>query len=158
MANMTRVKISKGFTLVEMMVVIAILGILLAVVIPSFKSILHNQRVKSASFELFTSLTLARSEAIKRNTDVTITPTTTSHWESGWSIAEGSTTLKNQAAISGVAVSGAPASVTYKRTGRISNTTSPAFQVDVSPADSAQIRCVKIELSGLPRISKGACS
>jgi type IV fimbrial biogenesis protein FimT len=155
---MTRVKISKGFTLVEMMVVITIVGILLAVVIPGFKSILNNQRVKSASFELFTSLTLARSEAIKRNTDVTITPTTTSDWESGWSIAAGSTTLKNQAAISGVVVSGAPASVTYKRTGRISNTTSPAFQVDVSPADSTQIRCIKIELSGLPRISKGACS
>lgn len=155
---MTHVKITKGFTLVEMMVVIAILGILLTVVIPSFKSTLHNQRVKSASFELFTSLTLARSEAIKRNTDVTITPTTTGHWENGWSIAAGSTTVKNQAAISGVAVSGAPASVIYKRTGRISNTTSPAFQVDVSPADSTQIRCVKIELSGLPRISKGACS
>lgn len=158
MANMTHVKISKGFTLVEMMVVIAILGILLTVVIPSFKSMIHNQRVKSASFELFTSLTLARSEAIKRNRDVTITPTTTGSWESGWSIAEGSTILRNQAAISGVAVSGAPASVTYKRTGRISNTTSPAFQLDVSPADSTQIRCVKIELSGLPRISKGACS
>lgn len=155
---MKQVKISMGFTLVEMMIVILIVGILLSIVIPSFQSILHSQRVKSASFDLFSSLTVARSEAIKRNTDVTITPTISGQWEGGWSIAVGSTVIKNQSAVSGVTVSGAPATLTYKRTGRIADTVSPAFQVNVDPADSAQIRCVKIELSGLPRTSRGACS
>lgn len=155
---MKQVKLSSGFTLIEMMVVLCIITILAGVVIPSFQSMLRNQRVKSASFELFSSLVVARSEAIKRNTDVTITPATSGHWEGGWSIAAGSTVLKTQSALAGVAISGAPATLTYKRTGRITDTTSPAFQVNVDPADSTQIRCINIELSGLPRTSKGACS
>ena len=156
--HMKQLKLSMGFTLVEMMVVISIVAILAAIAIPSFQSIIRNQRIKNSSYEMFTSLMVARSEAIKRNTDITVAPVTAGSWKDGWTISAGSTVLKNQEALKGIAVSGAPASLTYKRTGRLSAAATPSFQFDINPADSNFIRCITIELSGLPRTKKGACS
>jgi len=65
---------SRGFTLTELMVKVTIAAILLAIGIPSFRSFILGQRVKTASFDTVYTLTLARSEAIKRNSDVVITP------------------------------------------------------------------------------------
>jgi type IV fimbrial biogenesis protein FimT len=64
----------RGFTLIELMVAIAILAILLGVGIPSFANIIIATRVKNAGIDLHTSLMAARSAAITRNTTVTITP------------------------------------------------------------------------------------
>ena len=148
-----------GFTLVEMMVTVSIIAILASIAIPSFQSLIRNERVKSASYNLFASLMVARSEAIKRNEDVAITPVTAGSWQDGWQVsAADGTDIKNQGALAGIAVSGAPASITYKRTGRLSAAVVPSFQFDIDPADSDFIRCITIELSGLPRTKKGACS
>ena len=157
LVHMKQLKLSMGFSLIEMMVVISIVAILAAIAIPSFQSIIRNQRIKNSSYEMFTSLMVARSEAIKRNTDITVAPVTAGSWKDGWTISAGGTVLKNQEALKGIAVSGAPASLTYKRTGRLSAAATP-FQFDINPADSNFIRCITIELSGLPRTKKGACS
>jgi type IV fimbrial biogenesis protein FimT len=155
---MKQLKLSVGFTLVELIVVIAILAILAGIVMPSFQNTIRNQRVKNASFELFASLILARSEAIKRNGDVTITPVSGS-WESGWQITSSDgTVLKNHSALASVVFSGAPSTLTYKRTGRLSAATSPAIQLDADQADSEYARCIVIDLSGLPRTIRGACT
>lgn len=158
MIPMKQLKLSIGFSLIEVMVVISIVAILAAVALPSFQSMIRSQRVKSASYNLFASLTVARSEAIKRNEDVTVAAVTAGSWQDGWQVSVGGNVIQNQGALAGVAVSVAPNSLTYKRTGRLSNTSSPSFQFDTNPVDSAFIRCLTIELSGLPRTKKGACS
>src|SRR5215210_4587284 len=79
-------RVNRGFTLPELLIVVTVMGVLLAAGVPSFVEFIKNQRVKTASFDVFSSLVVARSEAITRNTSVTITPTTTANWANGWTI------------------------------------------------------------------------
>ncbi len=78
----------KGFTLLELMVTVAIAGILVGVAIPSFTSIIASTRLTTAANELVTALNLARSEAVKRGIQVTVTRkgSTLYLWESGWDV------------------------------------------------------------------------
>lgn len=148
-----------GFTLTELMVVVVVLGVLAALATPSFRSLTQSQQVKNASFNLFASLSLARSEAIKRNGNVTLTPADTADWGQGWTITSASgETVRSQEALNGISISasGSPTSVIYTRSGRVVASTS--FEIDVEGATTVNIRCIKIELSGMPRTFKGACT
>jgi len=56
-----------GFTLIELMIVIAVLGVLTAIALPSFQSTLERRRLVGATDILYANLQYARSEAIKQN-------------------------------------------------------------------------------------------
>lgn len=143
-----------GFTLPELLVVVVIAGILATIAVPSFQSITQSQRAKNASFDLYASLSLARSEAIKRNADVTVTPVA-GNWQDGWDIsASGVPGIRTQGAIKGIVITGGPASVVYAKTGRAA---ASSFQIDVSATATSNVRCIKIDLSGMPRSIKGVC-
>ena len=60
-------KRQKGFTLVEVMIVVAIIGILAAIAVPSFLSWLPNMRLKAAARDLYSNMQKAKMEAIKSN-------------------------------------------------------------------------------------------
>ena len=147
---------ARGFTLVEMMVTVGIAVILLGIAAPSFSSYIRNQRVKAAAIDIHMALTLARSEAIKRNNNVTLTPAT-GGWINGWTISATAggttTTIGRQGAYTGLAFSSSATAVTYSADGRITGTAAPSFQV--SSADS--VRCVSVSLSGLPNSKSGSC-
>lgn len=64
---------ARGVTLIELMVVIAILTVLTMVAIPSLSNLLAKKRVEGVLTELTTDLQFARSEAVQRNTSVRVT-------------------------------------------------------------------------------------
>ena len=70
---MTTYQTHSGFTLIEMMVTIAVLGILVTVGIPSFQETIDKRRLAGAAEQLYGDLQYARSEAIKRNANVFVT-------------------------------------------------------------------------------------
>lgn len=79
---------SKGFTLVELMIAIAILGIIASMAMPAMSKFIIQQRVSSQANEMMLSLAFARSEAIKRNASVAVIPTTNAStgWSDGWCV------------------------------------------------------------------------
>ena len=64
--------VASGFTLVELMVTLAVAAILMALAVPSFTSVINGNRLTSTANELVSSLQLARSEALRRNTQVRV--------------------------------------------------------------------------------------
>lgn len=91
-----------GFSLIELMVTIAIVSILLTLGVPSFSAVLRNITLTTQANNFVAAINLARSEAIRRNTAVTLSASasnlTQHHWESGWQIwvdSNGNGTLDN---------------------------------------------------------------
>lgn len=161
----------RGFTIVELMLTILIMAILLAAGIPSFTSMIRTMRIKNASFDVYSSMMAARSEAISRNSTVTITPLSgTTNWAAGWNIvattASGNVTVKSQSALPNITMSG-PATVIYNSSGRLdpaTATTCPAasptsvcVSLSAANATAQDNRCVTLNLSGRPVTTKGNC-
>jgi type IV fimbrial biogenesis protein FimT len=144
---------SRGFTLIEAMVTVAVLVILLMVAAPSFRSFTEGQRIKNTASALASALTYARSEAIARRTDVVVTAVS-SDFAKGWTIeVAGPTVLREQADLGGVAVTATTTSVTYGLDGR----TGAAFTATIqapSGGSSTDKRCLWIDPMGSPRSRK----
>lgn len=142
-----------GFTIAEAMIVVAILAVLAGLAVPSLNQFVLGQRVKNASFDLFSSLVLARSEAITRNAAVTVTPAG-GGWQAGWTVtaADGTVIRRQDDAYSTIAIAG-PANVGYNGTGRLSAAVG-AFSVT---ATGATPRCITIDPSGRPVSKTVAC-
>ncbi|MEJ2427259.1 MAG: GspH/FimT family pseudopilin [Candidatus Thiodiazotropha sp.] len=105
-------KRTKGFTVVELMISLAILGVLVAIVVPGFRDLAERNAVTNASNELLNGLLFARSEAIRTEIDTTFTPLA-----NGWQVTSGVDTIKDQNAThTSITITGNP--VTYNARGR----------------------------------------
>lgn len=95
-ANRYRISTSRGFSLLEIMVTLAVIGVLVAVGAPNLTDFMRNQRLASSMSDLNSDLQLARSDSIRRNARVLVCPrstttsttcattVTTTTWTNGW--------------------------------------------------------------------------
>ena len=91
MASQPRAGSARGFTLVELMVAVLVLAVLVTLAVPSFNNAALSGKLGGFANDLVAGAQLARSEAIKRNVNVTLcasedgeTCGTTAGWEVGW--------------------------------------------------------------------------
>lgn len=92
----------RGLTMIELMITLAILAILTTLAAPSFIQTIASTRLSSATNELLATLTLAKSEAIKRGVRITVCPSTDGatctadiNWANGWIVFNDTTRVTN---------------------------------------------------------------
>lgn len=162
--NLPYLRPQDGFTLVELMITILVAAILATAAFPSFKELITNQRIKSTSFDLMSTLNLARSEAIKRNAQVTIAPAN-NDWTQGWTVSTNvptaGTLILNQSAMTGLSITCTPglacSSITYNGNGRTSGANTQSIQISSNAIATPKLTCISVDLSGLPRSKKASC-
>lgn len=158
-----------GFTLLETIVVIAIMGILMAIGVPGIKTLLNNQKMKSATFDLVTTAMLARSEAIKwggANSASIRIAAPSNNFSKGWcilfsgdvaitcpdmtasptpAVPDGVMQIIKPTAGVGYAFGTAAGAIVFTRTGRLA---APVKLVVTDDDSSANSRCVTFDTNG----------
>lgn len=81
-------KASRAFTLVELIITIAIAAILTAIALPSFREFMVRMTVSANTNELVGALNVARSEAVKRGRPVALIANN-GDWNAGWKVVAG---------------------------------------------------------------------
>lgn len=79
-------KRQSGFSLIELMVTLAIAGVLLAYAIPNLREFYLRQNMDARTNDLLVDLVFARAEAINRGESVTLTANT--NWKDGWAVTD----------------------------------------------------------------------
>jgi type IV fimbrial biogenesis protein FimT len=145
-----------GFTVTELMITVAMAAILATVAVPSFQTLIASQRAKTSSSELFSSLFNARSNAIMRNANVTISQNA-GGWSNGWQTLDANNNvLDNHDAVAGVTIIG-PATVTYSPSGRLpAGNAAPMFVITTHSGGTTVYQCVAIDLGGRPYTQQGS--
>lgn len=159
-------KTDTGFTLVELLVAVAIVGIMLRIAVPSMGSMIASARLSSQTDLMISSIALARSEAVKRRQSATLCtaedPMTASscaavgspteiaaakaYWAKGWMVVVGGSVINRISATSGLQVDTATVPTHVVFSGTIGNASAAStFKFCVKGQAQQQ---VDINLSG----------
>jgi type IV fimbrial biogenesis protein FimT len=168
---------SKGFTLVELMVALVVALVFLSLAIPSMGWFVNNNRVAGLANDFTKSVTVARSESLKRGVPVSICSSTdqatcagSTDWSTGWIVFTDNSgtagTLDDtdaliyiQDALRGsVSFSTTVNSVQYNATGSLATASNITFSLTPQNCNSDQRRDITIRPQGYSTVAKASCS
>ncbi|MFZ5757689.1 MAG: GspH/FimT family pseudopilin [Pseudomonadota bacterium] len=147
---------SQGFTLVELMVTVAVLTILISVGVPMYGQFTQGSAISSATSELVTSLNVARSEAVTRRESVRM-ERIDDNWTNGWQLlldADDTLIREVRGVDKGKAAIGEASdldSLVFDGQGRVSS--NAEFTVGLKGADTANGRVLTLSRFGRTELS-----
>jgi type IV fimbrial biogenesis protein FimT len=159
-----------GFSLIELMVTIAVAAVLLAIGLPSFQSSLRSNRTATATNELLSSLALARSEGIRSTHSGGVCPSSDGNtcgtdWAKGWlvfadqnsngALDAGETVLRYSRMNAKMTMAG-QGNVRFDARGRLAGGGDLVLRPDECGGQPLQ-RTLEINGSGQVKVQKGAC-
>jgi type IV fimbrial biogenesis protein FimT len=154
-------KHSRGFTLIELMAAILVLGILLGFAIPNFREMTRNNRIAASQNELLTALALARNEALHQSHTITVCASAdgascsaATDWKTGWFVftdegtagkVDGTDTILQQwGGLDGETQLTGPLFLSYSATGMQTPIGTKTFTVYYTNCSGAKARLVSI--------------
>lgn len=170
-----------GFSIIELMITIAIVAILVALAFPSFEGSLRSNRVASTTNEMLASLSLARMEALRSPTGAEVCSSSDGtscggSWSDGWivwvddgdGIPAGANDRvlrhvqgKARLLVSATSPGGAAfaSRIRFDNRGRAdAHTRTIAIQPDTCPSGQELVREIEVSLTGQARTSKETCA
>ncbi|MGH1373241.1 MAG: GspH/FimT family pseudopilin [Cellvibrionaceae bacterium] len=170
-----------GFTLVELLITVAIISITLAMAVPNFTSLVNSNAIASQTNHFSSAIGAARSEAITRNTSVimckrnNLSCSNGAQWESGWIIFadnDGDDTLDSgeelryiDALRDNYTLRPSVATLNWLRfqsDGKVSSNLTTfsgvTFRLCGPDADNAESRAISFNVVGQARLAKGTTS
>lgn len=158
----------QGFTLLELIITIAIFAVIAGFAIPGFQNLIEANRVTSHTNNFLSALKTARSEAVKRGGPVTLAPINGGFSE-GWCLYEGTagsdcdsvTTIRRFQVGGGISIdAGDTNAIEFDDRGRLS---SPDSEVDIAvdpvscDGEEGKRRLISIGFGGRASSSRGDC-
>ncbi len=143
-----------GFSLLELLTTLTVLGIALAIAVPNFSQLIAGQKNRTVASDVFGSTIVARSEAIKRNTTISMVRSGTD-WANGWTVqTSGGTVLQRQDPYTNMVINGpGSGTVTYGWNGRpTAGSVNASFTIYASSYPTLPARCLILSLSGMPQL------
>jgi type IV fimbrial biogenesis protein FimT len=150
-----------GFTLIETLVALAILAIVVSIAAPSFTRTLQSNRAAVMSNELLGAMQIARSEALKRRTDVTLCRRNVAgdacesgtDWTAGWLMIQGTNVIRVWEPTTGITLTGLADGVTYRSTGLTTLAAVQSFSIETPSCR----RTVSVSLTGNAFVNQNGC-
>lgn len=147
----------RGFTLVELMVTIAVIAVVLAIGVPGIAQLKRNNEITTATKGLSAALNFARAEAVRRGDDVMINPRS-GDWAKGWTVNSseaGNPVLRAfDAPPPSSTITASLSPVTFEALGNAS----AAACFDVSIAGNSSVRSIPISPAGRISTCRATCA
>ena len=150
----------RGFTLIELIVTMAVAGILTAVAVPAFNSFMQNDRDIGQVNSLVASLNYARSEAVKRDASVTVCPSTDgatcnggTNWFGGWVVVDSNPadpplqTIPPLAGTNTLTPTGSMTGITFQSSGLVTPSALTTFRI-CDARGAAHAREIEVNSTG----------
>ena len=141
--------------MIELMVTMGLLAVLVAVGLPQLQGMSSGNRMTSTINALAADLSLARSEAVTRNTTVTINPAAVGDWTTGWTLDTPTARIRTAGSIPNnmtLTIAGS-ATMSYSNQGLNAEGTVVSFQL-CEP--TRKVRTIQITATGRHTTSLGA--
>ena len=163
-----RLRPVRGFTLIELLTVMVVLAVLMRLAAPSFSSAFLSNRLASYANSFTSSVALARSEALKRGSTVTLcrssdgaTCAGSGGWQQGWIVLAGSTVVQYQQALEqSYSMTSSVYSLTFQP-GGVGATTTTVTLCRRLPTPGGQERLLQVMSTGRVTVTTtktGSCS